>query len=486
VTNQRFALHHGDALAVLRTLPTASCHALVTDPPSGIGFMGAEWDSNKGGRAQWVAWLTEILVEARRVLVPGAHALIWALPRTSHWTATAVEDAGFEVRDNIVHLFGQGFPKSLDVSKAIDKAAGAKREVIGSQRLSGSAAVPISQKGGTFVTGAGTAPAIDVPITAPSTDDAKRWAGWGTALKPAAENWILARAPLAEKSVAANVLRHGVGAINIDACRIGWAGDAPSQEEWNSRGRGGGQSVSVQFSGGIRDRYAAGAIPVPSGRFPANVLLSHADGCREVGTKRVKATAAHPATIAASSAKGAERERLIPSLGRGDADGLETVPDWRCAEGCPVAELDAQSGERRSSGGGGHQTGERGGGGIGFNGSAASGISTVPYFDTGGASRFFYCAKPSTADKSEHLDARNEHPTVKSVELMRYLVRLVTPPGGIVLDPFTGSGTTGLAALLEEARFIGVERDEKYAAIARRRISHALGPLFAKVIGGEV
>ena len=189
-----FTLHHGDCLKVLKTLPSCSVDAIVTDPPAGIAFMGKSWDTDKGGRDAWIAWMQSIAQECLRVIKPGGHALVWALPRTSHWTGMAWENAGWEPRDKVVHLFGTGFPKSLNVSKAIDKAAGAEREVVGYSRGVG---VEDNQgyggiaRGGVGIVQKG----IDVPVTASATPEAHQWEGWGTALKPAAEDWWLLRKP---------------------------------------------------------------------------------------------------------------------------------------------------------------------------------------------------------------------------------------------------------------------------------------------------
>lgn len=191
-------LHHGDCLAVLKTLKANSLDSLVTDPPAGIGFMGKDWDHHKGGRDEWVSWLTDVMKQCLRVLKPGAHGLVWAIPRTSHWTMTALEDAGFEIRDVVTHLFGTGFPKSLDVSKAIDRAAGAKRKVVG-ERLSPDG-VPYSarQSNGWVESGFVERRTSDSKafVTAPATAAAKQWQGYGTALKPAAEFWVLVRKPI--------------------------------------------------------------------------------------------------------------------------------------------------------------------------------------------------------------------------------------------------------------------------------------------------
>jgi site-specific DNA-methyltransferase (adenine-specific) len=181
--------------------------------------MGKDWDKDKGGRGAWIDWMSQIAAECLRVLKPGAHALVWAIPRTSHWTATAWEDAGFEVRDRIAHIFGSGFPKSLDVSKAIDKMHGAERKSVGvnqyASRRTGAG------KMGTFENrGAGLGGAESSIITAPATEAAKQWEGWGTALKPAVEDWWLLRKPISESSIAANVLRWGTGGVNVDGCRV--------------------------------------------------------------------------------------------------------------------------------------------------------------------------------------------------------------------------------------------------------------------------
>jgi len=294
----------------------------VTDPPYGLSFMGKGWDHGVPGVEFWA--------EAMRVAKPGAHLLAFGGTRTYHRLACAIEDAGWEVRDCVMWVYGSGFPKSLDVSKAIDKAAGAKREVVGSA------------------------------VTAPATDDARKWQGWGTALKPAWEPIIVARKPLVG-TVAASVLEHCTGAINVDGCRIGMM----TQEEIARSGR----STTGMFAKGGLDWSRSGK--EPQGRWPANFIH---DGSEE---------------------------------------------------------------------------------------------ATAPM---GEAARYFYCAKASKADRGEG----NSHPTVKPTELMRYLCRLVTPPGGVVLDPFMGSGSTGKAASLESFRFIGIEREAEYAEIARHRIQAAL------------
>ena len=383
----------GDCVEQMRTLPADSVDAIVTDPPYGLEFMGKAWDGF-GTPLGFQTWSEQWAREAYRVLKPGGHLLAFGGTRMYHRLAAGIEDAGFEIRDTLMWLYGSGFPKSLDVSKAIDKAAGAKREVIGfkggvaavSQSGIGAAAVGVKQQG------------IQVSITAPSTEAAKKWQGWGTALKPAVEPIVLARKPLIG-TVAENVLTHGTGALNIDASRIG-----------TSDRFGGGAKGSSGFAAGYESEgWVAGSA---SGRWPANILL-----------------------------------------------------DEKAA-----AMLDEQSGESKS---GAHKPYARQNhtpahiyGTYGNQKNYANDASS------GGASRFFYVAKASRAERNAGL-GRNIHPTVKPVDLMRYLIRLVTPKGGTVLDPFMGSGTTAVAAIGEGVNWIGCEREPEYVAIIEARIAAA-------------
>lgn len=483
----RAALWQGDCLELLQKLRANSVDALVTDPPAGIGFMNKGWDKDKGGRDAWVAWLAGVMREVLRVLKPGAHGLVWALPRTSHWTATALEDAGFEVRDVVMHVFGSGFPKSLDVSKAIDDKLGFDRPIVGPKihgdgkpqhfttEAAKSATAGRSQSGVT----------VHANATLPASPEAAQWDGWGTALKPAAEHWILVRKPL-EGTVAANVLEYGTGGLNIGACRIG--SDVVG---------GGGAAFGSSWLEG--SGLAKGYEPRPVvGRFPANVLFSHSPDCVPDGTRVEKGHAGYP--------NGPGGNGFHGGVGR-EADGSRTeahapIPDrevirYRCAPGCPVAQLDAQAGQSKSRKGK-PRTSKAPGDGYGMTHTGAE------YDDEGGPSRYFYVAKPSSRERDAGLaeagiepksggqitdredgsaglsspragagrmgGRRNPHPTVKPIELMRYLVRLITPPGGLVLDPFTGSGTTGIAALQEGAEFLGAEQSEEYAQIDRKSV----------------
>jgi site-specific DNA-methyltransferase (adenine-specific) len=422
-------LYAGDCIEVMRQMPEDSVDAIVTDPPYGLGFMGKDWDKGSrmigqlatgdekrgafayGGshdrgyadndsrafQAFSEAWARE----AFRILKPGGHLLAFAGTRTYHRMASGVEDAGFEIRDCIAWMYGSGFPKSLDVSKAIDKAAGAQREVLET--------IPDRWAGkGSVLQRSEQSPRETADITAPATPEAAKWNGWGTALKPAFEPIVVARKPLIG-TVAANVLEHGTGALNIDACRIGMSDQDRNTIEkatWVAR------DLDRKAYGKYDTDGTDQAMTTHSaGRWPANIALD--------------ATAANI--------------------------------------------LDEQSGERASSPfkatTDGAQTDRQH---VSFADLEYSGRG---YTDTGGASRFFYTAKASRHDRNAGGLADNTHPTVKPTELMRWLIRLVTPPGGIIIDPFGGSGSTGLAARAENTRCILIEREPEYLQIIRDRLS---------------
>ena len=388
-----FNMIHGDCLDEMKKLADCSVDSVVTDPPYGLKFMGKAWDHSVPSVDVWR--------ECLRVLKPGGHILAFAGTRTQHRMACAIEDAGFEIRDMIAWVYGSGFPKSLDVSKAIDKAAGADREVVGFDRACRLAVnrnmnddkwQKIGQQG--------------VAITAPATDAAHQWQGWGTALKPALEPITVARKPF-KGTVAANVLEHGIGALNIDGCRI---------ETEKGRRLTGGNRADKEIGGtgnslhfGLRQ-----ASTTDAGRWPANLIH---DGSDEV-------------------------TQLFPYTTSGKPSGI------RGASKHNVAYADV-----------------------------AIGSELTGFGDRGSAARFFYCAKASKRDRDDGCESNN-HPTVKPTDLMRYLVRLVTPPNGLVLDPFAGTGSTGRGAMLESMRFIGIEKDEAYVKIANKRIQVLLGDLF--------
>ena len=338
------SLIHGDCLSTLSDMDSDQVDSIVTDPPYGISFMGKRWDYDVPS--------IEIWMECLRVLKPGGHLLSFAGTRTQHRMCVNIEDAGFEIRDMIAWIYGSGFPKSHNIGKAIDKAVGAEREVVGHDptcRLASN--TNLNDDGWSKI---GTQGA---DITAPATDEAKQWEGWGTALKPALEPITLARKPF-NGTVANNVLEYGTGAISVDESRVPLNGDYKSR----SNGR---PSLT-----GLGDNYDPTKANQPDtlGRFPANLIHD------------------------------------------GDPLVLDIFPDRQ--------------------------------------------------------DRFFYCAKASRAERG----GENHHPTVKPISLMRYLCKLITPPGGVVLDPFMGSGSTGIAAWKEGFNFIGIEMDEEYFQISEERI----------------
>lgn len=455
-------LFRGDAYEQLAKLPDGSIDSCVTDPPAGIAFMGKDWDKDKGGRNDWTDWLTDVFEQVYRVLKPGGHCLIWALPRTSHWTAWAVEDAGFEIRDIVTHHFGTGFPKSLNVGKAIDKAAGAEREVVGREVYRKQSTEHAAHSINIGDKGDGKC-SREWDITAPATDAAKQWEGFGTALKPASEHWVLARKPL-EGTVAANVLKHGVGALNIDGCRTA----LHEQDEADTQHQIRQTQDSPTFGQSKAGMETTNLKKI--GRWPANLVLSHSPDCVAAGVREVKTGVAVQRNrdgevhnqVYGDFRKPPEEDK---TYGEG---GKETIPAYKCAPGCPVAELDRQSGE--SGSGKFVKSGKRASkvGTLRSMSSFDQSVKNAPdnYGDKGGASRFFYCPKAPKKERGEG----NDHPTVKALGLMRWLIRLVTPPGGTVLDPFMGSGSTGVAAKEEGFEFVGVELDGHYFDLAQRRI----------------
>lgn len=424
-------VEHGDMLQVLGRMVAngESVQAIITDPPYHLtsivkrfgaenaapakigetgayarasrGFMGKQWD---GGDIAFRSGTWRLCWE---LLPPGGHLLAFSGTRTYHRMATAIEEAGFEIRDMVAWLYGAGFPKSLNVSKALDKMAGAEREVIGTEKVR-----DIRNGHGRGIGDGINATERDGPVymqrelTAPATDAAREWEGWGTALKPALEPICLARKPLIG-TVAGNVLAHGTGALNIDGCRV--AAPEGAVVKMAHRDTGAARGYDGGLKGGSRTE------PQTSGRWPANVCH---DGSEEV-------VRAFPDQTSGGTPLSRPRDKTRHTYG---AFAGQENPD-----------------------------------GIGST--------------SGNAARFFYSAK---ADADDRLGSK--HPTVKPVDLMRWLVRLITPPGGTVLDPFAGSGTTGMACLAEGIDCILIEREAEYVADIHRRISHVRGddtPLFS-------
>ena len=468
-------IHHGDCIETMNAMPPESVDAIVTDPPYGLGFMGRKWDALPPSQ-EWAE-------ACYRVLKPGGHIAAFGGTRTWHRLAVAIEDAGFEMRDSLAWLYGSGFPKSHDVGKSIDKldAADERRsralEFTAWMRSTGITSAQVdaiteTNMGGHFLTPA-SQPAVatadlfdklrphlpevperieelvaqrtvesrnfkaravtgvrEVPRghafagatyggdsagreyadTRAATPDAEEWQGWGTALKPAFEPIVLARKPLAEKTVARNVLAYGTGAINVDACRIGMSDEDREAARVPSRDKHGYGNLHEG-----EGRNGATFEPAPAGRWPANVVLDqHAAAWVDEQSGEVKGRVGMKAKTADQFGVG--RERTAQAFDAGTED-------------------------------------------------------------SGGASRFFYTAK---APKRERPNVDGvQHPTVKPLAIMRWLIRLVTPPGGTVLDPFAGSGTTIEAALIEGFDPVGIEMEADYLPLIQHRIDRQAGTLTA-------
>lgn len=421
---------HGNNLDLLKTLPENSVDSIVTDPPYGLSFMNKKWDYDVPSVEFWK--------EAYRVLKHGGHVLSFGGTRTYHRMVVNIEDAGFEIRDQIMWLYGSGFPKSLNIGKAIDKIEGNEREVVGEKKRGD--VQKAKEKGVGYL--ADVANRNNVKQfgygTETITKGESEWEGWGTALKPANEPICLARKPLSEKSIAENVLKHGTGAINIDGCRVNFQNEEDRKESTakNQHADFGTKPMTNNNVYGDYSRIEPKNYD-PQGRFPANIIFDEEAG------------------------------KLLD-----EQSGISKTGDIKPYE---QRNIDSYSGSMPPIRD------------VNFKG------------DKGGASRFFYCAKASKSDRDDGLrgfhkksskkfdggnfdsastnandrTSLNFHPTVKPTELMRYLCRLVTPPNGIVLDPFMGSGSTGKGAILEGFDFIGMELDTEYIEIAKARIAYA-------------
>ena len=519
---------NGDNIYLLKQYPDNYFDAVVTDPPYGLGkepnaeevmkgwvekgyhevggsgFMGKEWDAFI---PQPIFWK-----EVFRVLKHGGHVLSFFGTRTYDWGVMSMRFAGFEVRDCIQWLYGSGFPKSHNISKAIDKLHGAEREVIGEKRSidgrSVSSRVPnaINKYQGGFNTYSDLIYYIN--LTAPSTDEAKQWDGWGSALKPANEPIVLARKPLEKGlSIAENVLKWGTGGINIDGCRVGLSNGDDKRLGGNGTWKTDKAAENV-YEGGYEGKDISSST---LGRFPANLILSHSPMCQLNGLKKVKGMIDKPTNRTEKGNtwdddnSGLRKNMPKNSGGFGDENGEETIEHWECHPDCPIKIMDEQSGISTSTDAIRKNNRPMANAFGKYNADETNG-----YSDKGGASRFFYVAKASKSERNNGLEGfeekplafsnqakaelkrgndnydggeakghgnsirhlKNFHPTVKPVKLMQYLARLITPPNGKVLDPFCGSGTTGIACKLEGFEFVGMEQDAEYTKIAQARIDN--------------
>jgi DNA modification methylase len=450
----------GDCCEVLQTYPDNFFDSIVTDPPYELAFMGKKWD------ASGIAYDAKVWSECLRVLKPGGHLLAFGGTRTYHRMACAIEDAGFEIRDMIEWVYGSGFPKSLDISKAIDKAAGAEREVIGKAKGTGKQNPAWN---GTLAGRKENSLKPEYDLTVPSTPAAKQWAGFGTALKPAHEPIVLARQPLDEATIAANVLKWGCGGLNVDGCRIG-------TDEECRRSVAGFAAKSNIFNNDEKYKINTFETSDPKGRFPANLIH---DGSPVVLAEfgkagESKSTASKRGNLAdIRGNKYNDHKGHIENSDyiRGHSDSGTPSRFFQACEWGPedvpafVYEAKASRGEREKGLDGMPARIRDGNNGI----DRGIGICTGCGLTFNGSNDHSKCV-------GERIDtplraAKNNHPTVKPLSLMRYLCRLITPPGGLILDPFAGSGTTLLAARQENMHYIGIELQSEYVAIARKRLA---------------
>ena len=395
----------GNSFDRLKELPDNSVGALVTDPPYLINFLGNDWDKKNSPAADPEFWKLVL-----QKLKPGAHGLVFGHSRQHHRVMVALEDAGFEIRDVMMWMYGQGFPKNHNVGKAVDKLQGNKRTVIGTKAdfsLDGAKRKAENHQSHQETDNAGHKPGYKKGWDTEVSVGTSSWEGWGTALKPAYEPIIMVRKPLEKKlTVAKNCLKHGVGAINIDDSKIA----ATDKNKFPV-----GEYTTDTTVGKIRPTTRT-ADPDPQKRYPANIILDEKAG-----------------------------EILN-----------EQAPQ--------VGSLFKATRKKDTTGGTGHSW---------TNAGKRTGEDNGLHDGLGGAARFFYCAKISSKERNWGMGkGKNSHPTVKPVSLMNYLVRLIAPKGETVFDPFMGSGSTGMACVLNDNNFIGIDMDQDYVEVSKQRINY--------------
>ena len=420
----------GNCLELLKTLPSESVDAIVTDPPYELGFMGKKWD------ASGIAYNVELWAECLRVLKSGGHLLAFSGTRTYHRMAVAIEDAGFEVRDMLEWVYASGFPKSLNVGKAVDKLQGNEREVVRKIKYGDKSKEGYNPYHATKET---QATGHILPTSEPLlTKGYSPYEGFGTALKPAHEPICMARKPLSEKTIVENVLKHGTGAIDIDGCRIGMSQeDTDMLEGKSSKNPTGKKAQNVPFVEGIASR------PNQQGRFPANIIctddalndgaMTKSGGGVRNGKQSIFGQEGDSETVREFDSNSGSKSRYFDIDVWAEKHGLLQFPKASKAErnkGCNECEGEVRFASENGS----------------------------------GKMMFSKLNKP-------HKVKGNFHPTVKPVHLMAWLIRLVSKEGDIVLDPFGGSGTTGVACNMLNRKFILMEQSEEYVEIIKSRTS---------------
>jgi DNA modification methylase len=454
----------GNCKEEMKKIESDSIDSIVTDPPYELGFMGKKWDSSG------IAYDVEVWSEALRILKPGGHLLAFGGARTHHRMMVAIEDAGFEIRDCLMWLYGSGFPKNHNISKAIDKSLGAERKVIGQRQdillkqgadlKRGKRKIAESFNAGSPERNNGFK-TVSADVTAPATPEAQQWDGWGTALKPAHEPIVLARKPLTEKTIVKNVLKYNTGAMNIDSSRV-------FTEDVLSIGSNNRTNATINF--GMRDdKQAQGQHKL--GRFPANIIL-------ECICDEVIAGENEGVVINNKNSKSANDTIYKLGISQGEQDAprmYKDTGDIHTNPECPCYILNEQAPSVGNAYNGKRKKQSTGGTGYTLTKEHKVGESAGVFDGLSGASKFFYCAKASKGERNEGLDIKNTHPTVKPIKLMEYLVRLITPPNGKVLDPFMGSGSTGCACVKLGFDFTGIELSEESFLISQKRIDYFKG-----------
>ena len=453
----------GNCKDKMKEIESNSVDSIVTDPPYELGFMGKKWDSSG------IAYDVEVWNEALRILKPGGHLLAFGGTRTHHRMMVAIEDAGFEIRDCLMWLYGSGFPKSQNVAKAIDKMYGKEGEIIGEKRFGKTSTG--QGRGWNNNNVAATGKQVVRELV---SDDAKQWEGWGTALKPAHEPIVLARKQLSEKTIVKNVLKYNTGAINIDESRVATSNGMPPYSYPN--GPGGiwsneYQSKNPNAIGLTNTKTIKNNEPSKGsdlGRFPANIIL-------ECICDEVIAGENEGVVINNKNSKSANDTIYKLGISQGEQDAprmYKDTGDIHTNPECPCYILNEQAPSVGNAYNGKRKKQSTGGTGYTLTREHKVGESAGLFDGLSGASKFFYCAKASKGERNEGLDIKNTHPTVKPIKLMEYLVRLITPPNGKVLDPFMGSGSTGCACVKLGFDFTGIELNEESFLISQKRIDY--------------
>jgi len=451
-----------------------SIESIVTDPPYNLKFMGKSWD-DKGTPKEFQEWNEKWASIAYDKLKPGGWMVVFSGTKTYHRMVSGVEDAGFTIKDMIEWMYGTGFPKSYNIGQSLQKKLTTGRARRKDRDLGGLSRNRFSgSEEGKLIADTGG----QVEIT---EDEAEEWQGWGTALKPAHEPLVLAQKPR-EGTYVNNTRKYGCGGLNIDECRV------ETDEEITNHSRSAEAAKSKGKYSDSSEQETHQTKGQQQGRFPANLVLSHHPDCEYQGSKEVEATSVRKDNTKEYDPDNEikmQASEKVKRSGYADEDGKETVEDWDCVPQCPIRRMNEQSGE--TDGCKPHKL-ESNKEHDGWGSIQEKKGEMVGYEDDGGAARYFnqfhfrdedffkYTAKASKKERTCDGNVDNDHPTVKPLSLMRWLVRLVTPPEGVVLDPFAGSGTTLIAAYEQGFDYIGIDKNEKSVKITRERLDYHKGP----------